>query len=271
MPRTRGDERPATDRQRDYAADLGLSFPDDITLDEMSDLISARLDHDKPPETHHRKWADDFGVTYTQSTGKRALFRAIIEAADARGADQLCRWYAFRVCRDIQRQRGLTLIEDHTDPALERIGAALADDERAVRSIEVAAEDDPFIWWGTFTTDQGTVLTGGSRRTIGYKRAAEQIESEGLLNTVTAPTRSKRTAEASASGFATWSQKLDTHDQGQPTATQSLFESRMRKAESKTQQSSPEPRSNEPLHPYWVAFWFAAAAVGGVTLLALIS
>lgn len=196
MARNRGDTRPATQRQREYATNLGLTFPDDITLGEMSQLLDSRLEGDRRAKPEHFRWANAFGVSYTRFMGKRALFYAIIDAADESGAQDLCRWFAFRVCRDQQRRAGVPLIKQPDDSALRTIAAALADDERAVRSIERAAETDPFIWWGTFTTDDGRVIEGGSRNTVAYKTAATLIRQEGLLHEPPPPDRQPGKPEA---------------------------------------------------------------------------
>ncbi|MCK5770912.1 hypothetical protein [Algiphilus sp.] len=196
MARDRGDTRPATDRQRDYATKLGLTFPEDITLGEMSQLLDSRLEGDRRAKPEHFRWANAFGVSYTRFMGKRALFYAIIDAADESGARDLCRWFAFRVCRDQQRRASVPLIKQPDGSALRTIAAALADDERTVRSIERAAETDPFIWWGTFTTDDGRIIEGGSRNTIAYKAAANLIRQEGLLHERPPPDAHPRKPEA---------------------------------------------------------------------------
>jgi len=41
---------PPTERQLDYAKDLGISIPSNATKDDLSDLISLKVDRDKPAQ-----------------------------------------------------------------------------------------------------------------------------------------------------------------------------------------------------------------------------
>ena len=187
MPRTRGEVHPATEKQIKYARDLGLKFPQDVTIGEISDLLDRRLSRDKAPSSEHLQMADAFGVEYTDFTGKRDLFGRIVRAADATSTTELCRWFAFRVCRDMQKNEAMPMLADLTDSALYRVAEELAADESVVRSIRRSAETDPFIWWGTFTTDDGRSLTGGSRNTKAYKAAKAAVLEAELLRRGTVP------------------------------------------------------------------------------------
>ncbi|MEQ8511544.1 MAG: hypothetical protein RJP96_14870 [Algiphilus sp.] len=172
--------RPATEKQRNYARSLGLSFPDDISVKDMSALLDTRLNKDKPAKSTHKRMADAFGVAYSEYTGKRALFEAIFEAADDKGPADLCRWFAFRVCRDIEKTNGRPMSASLHSPSLSAVAEQMADNPAVIDSIHDAAETDPFIWWGTFTAPNGRVLQGGSRGTLAYSEAKRLLEDAGL-------------------------------------------------------------------------------------------
>lgn len=191
MPLTRGKPHPPTEKQIAYAKRLGLRFPSDITIYEISDLLDFAQERDKPPTQDHLRMADAFDVEYTQFIGKRALFNKILAAAIDDGDVELCRWFAFRVCRDIQKHAGRRLLADLTHPALQNVAEQLAADESIVRSIARAAEADPFIWWGSFTTEYGRSVQGGSRSTKAYKAAKAAIEAERLTEVGSATTYSR--------------------------------------------------------------------------------
>jgi hypothetical protein len=71
---------PPTERQLKYAKDLGISIPANATRADLSDLISVKVDRDKPSTTRHREFAKRFGVETTQYIGKKSLFRRIQSA-----------------------------------------------------------------------------------------------------------------------------------------------------------------------------------------------
>lgn len=169
-------DEPATARQRAYAADLGLSFPDTITKAEMGDLLDKHLSRDKPSSERHREFARWFGVGTTAYVGKRALFDRIGAELSRPGREEdLCAWFVYRVCRHVCRGG-----EDHpraTGPnsvAVYEMGAELASDPSVLRSIR-RYEGRDLIWFGEWTSPDGYVHEGASVRTMAYKRARSLI------------------------------------------------------------------------------------------------
>jgi hypothetical protein len=71
---------PPTERQHAFAIDLGIDVPSDATAEEVSDLISATLEKDKPANERHRSIAQLYGVKFTRFTGKRQLLERIFNA-----------------------------------------------------------------------------------------------------------------------------------------------------------------------------------------------
>jgi hypothetical protein len=103
-------EEPATDAQLAYARDLGISFPDGATKHELSDLLSAHLEHDKPADSRHFGFAELYGVSYTQFTGKKSLYRRIFVTLSEPGREQdLAAWFAYRVYRALHPSETMRL------------------------------------------------------------------------------------------------------------------------------------------------------------------
>lgn len=49
--------QPPTEKQLAYAFDLGIAIPDNVTKDEISDLISMKTSNDRPSTDRHRRFS----------------------------------------------------------------------------------------------------------------------------------------------------------------------------------------------------------------------
>ena len=165
-------EEPATDAQLAYARDLGISFPTGATKHELSDLLSAHLEHDKPADSRHLAFADFYGVSYTQFTGKKSVYRRIFATLSEAGREQdLAAWFAYRVYRALLEDRENAAVAEPSDAAIQAVAAELTTDESVLKSIR-RYEGTDLIWFGEWTAPDGSVHSGGSNQTIAYKRSA---------------------------------------------------------------------------------------------------
>ncbi len=64
---------PASERQIAYARDLGISFPDDISMSEMSILISQALRAKYPPPAWLETWATRLGVDSSRGPSREVF------------------------------------------------------------------------------------------------------------------------------------------------------------------------------------------------------
>ena len=169
---------PPTERQLAFSKDLGIDVPPDATSEEVSDLISARLEKDKPACEQHRSIARLFGVKFTRFTGKRQLFERILNAVKRpTHENDLAAWFTYRVYRHLVRGVDNVPIDGPDHPTINEIAAQLAADKAALSSIRRYNAQE-LLWFGHWTAPDGTLHTGGSKRTAAYDKAAVLLKEK---------------------------------------------------------------------------------------------
>ncbi|BBO87021.1 hypothetical protein [Desulfosarcina ovata] len=167
---------PPTQRQIDYAKDLGISIPANATKDDVSDLISLKVDRDKPSTERHKKFARAYGIEFTDYIGKKALFNRIQAALVSPGREKkLLSWFTFRVYRELISGADNAPIDAPDDPIIEEIAEELVTDEKILKSVR-RYEGSELIWFGEWTSPDGYVHTGGSNRTAAYKQVSSMLK-----------------------------------------------------------------------------------------------
>jgi hypothetical protein len=173
-------ERP-TERQLAYAQDLGIPIPADVTKQELSDLIDVRLQKDEPAAPHFQAFAKRFGVAFTQYVGKKGLFDRLFAYLVRPGREEdLTAWFVFRVYRELVKGRGDTNIKGPDDKVVRDIARLLLQEQSVVQSIRRYQGRD-LVWFGEWTSPDGTVHYGASNQTIAYKRASSLLRETGCV------------------------------------------------------------------------------------------
>jgi len=183
----------ATERQVSYATSLGLVFPSDITLTEMSHLISRRVDEDEEAPAWLREYAAVLGLPVTAYVGKRALYDWVhIHLKEYGPKTELGRWFLLHVWKEMHGQLWDDPFQSGLAPELlESMTNQLITDESTLKSIR-RYEGRDLIDLGENVDDDGWVARGGSKASIGYKAAY------ALLKPYAQPRASrKRTVEKS--------------------------------------------------------------------------
>lgn len=177
QPPVRGPE-PPTERQLAFAKELGLSLPNEATKDEVSDLISIRVDNDKPAGENHKRIASLFGVQFTRFTGKKRLYLQIHMAVSRPTHElDLATWFTYRVYRNLVRGAQDASIKGPDDPIIKEIASQLVSDESAFRSIRRYRPDD-LLFFGEWTSPKGDLYFGGSKRTASYEKASALLKEK---------------------------------------------------------------------------------------------
>lgn len=167
---------PPTERQLDYARDLGISIPDNVTADYLSDLISLKVDRDNPATERHKNFGRMYGLEFTNSIGKKALFNRIQAALVTPGRErELLSWFTFRVYRELAGGSDNEPISGPDDLIIKEIANELATDEKIIKSVK-RYEGSELIWFGEWTSPEGYLYTGGSNRTAAYKQASSLLK-----------------------------------------------------------------------------------------------
>jgi hypothetical protein len=187
----------ATESQRAYADGIGASYPQDISMVEMSEILTMHEEHDQLASDRHRSFAMFYGIRCSQFTGKRLLFDRIFSALAKTGRDHdLIAWFAFRVYRDIVHgAMGLTV--DHPNhPVFIEIGNQFESDPQVLKSIRHYGKGRALIWFGEWTDPSGFTHTGSSKNTIAYKKVSSVLRSHPLLVGSIRAAQAKRTVPA---------------------------------------------------------------------------
>jgi hypothetical protein len=173
---------PPTERQLTYARDLGISMPDGVTKHEVSDLIEARVEDDKPAASEFQAFAKRFGVPFTQYIGKKSLFDRLFTHLTRPGREEdMTAWFVFRVYRDLVRGRADTSIKGPDDPPIREIARLLIEDQSVLQSIRRYQGRD-LVWFGQRTSPDGEVQYGASSQTVAYKRASSLLREKGSVD-----------------------------------------------------------------------------------------
>jgi hypothetical protein len=166
-----------TEKQLAFAKDLTIDVPSDATSEDVSDLISARTEKDKPANERHRSIAKLYGVRFTRFTGKRQLFERIFDAARRPTHEHdLAAWFTYRVYRHLVRGEENAPIHGPDHLIINEIAAELVADKRAFNSVRRYTARG-LLSFGQWTAPDGMLCTGGSERTAAYEKAAALLKA----------------------------------------------------------------------------------------------
>ncbi|MGM0985311.1 MAG: hypothetical protein ACQEXG_18145 [Pseudomonadota bacterium] len=182
---------PPTERQLAYAQELGIKIPGDATKDELSDLISCKVDEDSKASPQLFTIANGYGVETTRYTREDDVYARIFSALSTPGCEQeLAAWFAFNVLKDRSSSRSADVPDSPNEPRLNSLASKLVADPKVMQSIKRYSESG-LLWFGERTDSEGYTRQGGSIRTAAYKAAAALVDAEFGLKTSTAATSEK--------------------------------------------------------------------------------
>lgn len=177
---------PATERQLSYARDLGLSFPENINVEEMSHLISRKVEDDL--ETPHwlLEWAltqfpEESGLAISQYIGLRNLLRFLIyKYTEDDDPKALVTLFTYSVINDLRNTKWAIPFNQLAE---ESVVASIA--EELSRNQKVVGSIKRYLHWelvsfGEYIDSEGFSRRGGSTRTIGYQTVIDYLHRRGL-------------------------------------------------------------------------------------------
>lgn len=189
---------PPTEKQLEFAKELGISIPPNTTKDDLSFLITLKVDRDKPATERHMAFAEGFGINVADRIGKKGLFNWIHHELSARGREsELLSWFAFRVYRGLTDAADDAPIQGPDHPIIQGIAKELENDQKILGSVR-RYEGKDLIWFGEWTAPSGVVVTGGSNRTLAYKQISSMLRERAGL-----PEKPQRRAVSTPSATAT--------------------------------------------------------------------
>ncbi len=178
---------PATEKQIKFAKDLGLSFPCDINVNEMSSLLSRKLDNDSPApkwllETAWELEPTQKGLSLNEYSSLEGLV-SFIHSEYFKGGNnhEMVIWFLYFVVRDkLNISWDKSISEIYSDYSLESIATELEKNESVLNSIR-RYSGDCLLHFGEYTDEEGYTSTGGSNRTASYKEVISLLKSSNIV------------------------------------------------------------------------------------------
>lgn len=184
-------EDSATERQREYAIALGLTFPADITKSAMSELISKKVDNDGDPNPGLMDFARAHGIDFSPFVGKRALYNRIFGLLSNQDK---ARFFVFSIYRWLSEDREANLEVSTKRDELDIVARQLLGNPKALKSLlRYEGQDLRFFGEATFA---GMRCQGGSDKTIAYREACQLLKARSLLPAVVRARRNRLEARA---------------------------------------------------------------------------
>lgn len=174
---------PATVSQIEYAKSLRIDIPANPTKEDLSALISRKMDNDSDPHPELVEFAIEKGMSFSTHIGKKALYNLLFNSLSLE--DRIA-FFAFSVYRWLSEDRRSNLEThpyaiDFYDFAREQIS-----NESFVKSLDKYTGAD-LRFFGVLKFADGGETQASSTNTIAYKTCANFISARfGTPKTKTA-------------------------------------------------------------------------------------
>jgi len=165
---------PATDRQISYAQDLGLSFPPGININEMSNLISKKVDDDRDApswllEYILKIFPEENGLSITNYIGIENLFVRLIHKYSSE--NNYKGLITLLLCSIINEEQNYNWSKSFNELAdiniVENLADELSNNQQVISSIKRYSTRD-FVSLGEFINDEGYESISNIKRTNAY-------------------------------------------------------------------------------------------------------
>jgi hypothetical protein len=169
-------EKP-TERQIEYAKDLGIEIPDNATKQDLSALISRHLENDSDPNPELYEFADKRGFLFSKYIGKKALYNLLFNNLE--DVDKIA-FFAFCVYRYLSEDRHANLDTSPHRDIFYDFANKMVNDESFVRSLNNYSGED-LRYFGKLRIDNNVQIYGGSVNTKAFKTTVSYLKEKGLL------------------------------------------------------------------------------------------
>lgn len=179
---------PATEQQKRYAKDLGLSFPPDINVNEMSDLISKKVEDDKDSLLWLQEYAlnyfpEENGLSITKYIGIEHLIGFLLSKfIEKENFIELIKLLIYSIINNETKSNWsipFNNLANYSD--VQSIAEILVNDKQLINSIKRYNSRD-FISFGQHTDKEGYMTYGGSKRTNAYQVTKKILIEKKILS-----------------------------------------------------------------------------------------
>lgn len=168
--------RPPTDRQLNYAKDLGITIPGGATLKDVSALIDRKLDYDGEPKQGLIEFATNRGFLFSMYIGKKELYNLIFRELDTKGR---IAFHIFSVYRYLSDDRHANLDTSPHKNKFYAFADKMIQNKSFMNSLN-RLEGQDLRFFGRLIV--GNIeMDGTSTNTISYKTAVAYLKENNLI------------------------------------------------------------------------------------------
>ena len=162
---------PPTDRQLEFANDLGINIPDDVNKINISYMIDSKLGNDSIPNPELVEFAYNRKILFSKYSGKKSLYNAIFSQLPL--LDKIAFFY-FSMYRYLSEDRKGNLDTHPSKDTFYNLATKQLENQAFITSMNKYSGEQ-VRFFGTITTSNGRQVDGGSTNTIAYKTASSDL------------------------------------------------------------------------------------------------
>lgn len=181
---------PATDRQINYAKDLGLSFPPDININEMSNLISKKVDDDRDAPNWLLEYVlnifpEENDLSITKYIGIENLFgRLINKYSEEKNYKSLVTILLYSIINESKNYNWTKPFNEIADIlVIENLAQELSANQQVINSIKRYNTRD-YVSLGELINDEGYESFSNAKRTNAYLISKKVLKENALISSV---------------------------------------------------------------------------------------
>lgn len=165
-----------TESQLSYAQSLGITIPLAATKDDVSCLISRKADRDSDPNPGLVDFATQRNMFFSEYIGKKRLYNLVFN--NLAGNDKTA-FFIFSIYRWLSEDRHANLDTHPKKEAFYSFAEQVQTDTSFQKSL-LNYQGEDLRFFGTITSTHNGIsstYSGGSNRTLAYKKASEFLNS----------------------------------------------------------------------------------------------
>ncbi|HKK74719.1 MAG TPA: hypothetical protein VJ953_06590 [Saprospiraceae bacterium] len=163
-----------TEAQLRYAKKLRIAIPANATKEDLSCLLSRKIDKDTSPNKELIEFAESKKIFFSKYIGKKALYNLIYHSLSEK--DKIA-FFIFSVYRHLSNDRKGNLLKHPHKKRFYEIAQMVQKNEKVKKSI-LRYDGEELRFFGTMIASNWLSIDGGSTNTYGYKFVSEILSSE---------------------------------------------------------------------------------------------
>jgi len=174
--------RPPSERQIAYATALGITITEDMCLEDVKCLISAKTDDKKPPNEGLKEFADAHGIIFSNYVGKKRLYNSIFTQLPQR--DTIA-FFIFSVYRYLSDDREANLDKSSYKDVFYSFADDYIQDKKFTKSLEDNYRGEDLRFFGSLRiidTGWESYQYGGTTNAYAFRCAKQFLKDKHLID-----------------------------------------------------------------------------------------